>query len=173
MVIERMLVWTGARQNRAWTQVTYLRASVRIDGSRTAVGYIKRQSRRDFGTHAFLDNFELWEVRSNRAFPSYVGDSTSPLIWADSQQFDFARLVCAKIGNSPGTGGKQQHHSLHESRSIASLRDTAGSKKSGAAPRTRLVGRSRESVGHIHERPACNFINCQKRFQLASHNLVE
>jgi len=103
MVIERMLVWTGARQNRALTQVTYLRASVRIGGSRTAVGYIKRQSRRDFCTHAFLDNFELWEVRSNRAFPSYVSDSTSPLIWADSQQFDFARLVCAKIGNSPGT----------------------------------------------------------------------
>src|SRR6266567_6524115 len=103
MVIERMLVWTGARQNRALTQVTYLRASVRIDGSRTAVGYIKRQSRRDFCTHAFLDNFELWEVRSNRAFPSYVSDSTSPLIWADSPQFDFARLVCAKIGNSPGT----------------------------------------------------------------------
>src|SRR5439155_4220319 len=103
MVIERMLVWTGARQNRALTQVTYLRASVRIDGSRTAVGYIKRQSRRGFGTHAFLDNFELWEVRPNRAFPSYVTDSTSPLIWADLQQFDFARLVCAKIGNSPGT----------------------------------------------------------------------
>src|SRR5438093_13398119 len=101
MVIERMLVWTGARQNRALTQVTYLRASVRIDGSRTVVGYIKRQSRRDFGTHAFLDNFELWKFRSNRAFPSYVSDQ--PLIWADSQQFDFARLVCSGIGNSPGT----------------------------------------------------------------------
>ena len=28
-------------------------------------------------THAFLDNFELWKFRSNRAFPSYVSDSTS------------------------------------------------------------------------------------------------
>src|SRR6266702_5852342 len=45
MVIERMLVWTGARQKRALTQVTYLRASVRIDGSRTVPSAISNANR--------------------------------------------------------------------------------------------------------------------------------
>ena len=46
-VIARMRGWTGARRSRARTPAAHAPMSVRIDGSRTAVGCIRRRWRLD------------------------------------------------------------------------------------------------------------------------------
>ncbi len=45
--IEPMRRWMGARRHRAWSQAVPARMSLRIDGSRTVAGCIRRRSRRD------------------------------------------------------------------------------------------------------------------------------
>ena len=47
MAIERMQGWTGARQNRAWTDLARLSVSVLIVGGNTVVGYIRHPWRHD------------------------------------------------------------------------------------------------------------------------------
>src|SRR5205807_1149158 len=47
MAIERMQGWTGARQNRAWTDLARLSVSVLIVGGTTVVGYIRHPWRHD------------------------------------------------------------------------------------------------------------------------------
>ena len=45
--IARMPGWRGSHRSRALTQTAAARASVRIHGSRTVVGFIRRRWRRD------------------------------------------------------------------------------------------------------------------------------
>src|SRR5436853_3864294 len=72
MAIERMQGWTGARQNRAWTDLARLSVSVLIVGGNTVVGYIRHPWRHDVRqttgcifSYAFRDLSNLrWTVES-------------------------------------------------------------------------------------------------------------
>ena len=109
--IGHMRGWTGGHRNRARIPAASARVSVRIDGSRTVVGCIKRRRRRDAcATEApgvTPETRNVPTLQCHHVLSASV-NLTLAQVRAKSQEREFVQGYCSRtIENSPATGTRQ------------------------------------------------------------------